>query len=71
MTQMVYKILPKLLLVKDFYVGWCDSVLHILLQSFSRRINVHKNFIHNFHLAVGLIRPKSCHFLGLLHSANI
>ena len=42
--------------------GAINSVLHILLQSFSRRINFHKNFIHNFHLAFGLIRPKICHF---------
>ena len=38
-----------------------DSVLHILLQSFNRRINFH-NFIHNLPQAFGIIRPKSDNF---------
>ena len=41
--------------------GAINSFLNILLQSFSRRINFH-NFIHNLHLAIGLIWPKGCHF---------
>ena len=50
--------------------GAINSVLHILLQSFSCRINFHKNFIHNLHLAFGLIRPKSYRFFRAFLMAN-